>query len=264
MAKSDEPAPGEPPAAVQSVDRALQVLEIVAGLGQAGVTEIAAELGVHKSTVSRLIAVLETRGYVEQISERGKYRLGFAIPRLAHVASGQTNLVRLGQDACDILSADIGETANLAVLDNDRIVNIVEAIGPAEITLRTWVGQSCPTYATSSGKVLLSGLDVNDVRARLHPPLTVFTEFTVGSVADLEAELCAVRERGWASVTEELEVGLNAVAAPVYDAHGQVVAALSVSGPSYRLAVDRFDEVAKQTIAAADQISARLGWAAGA
>jgi DNA-binding IclR family transcriptional regulator len=108
--------------------------------------------------------------------------------------------------------------------------------------------------------VLLSGLDVNDVRARLHPPLTTFTEFTVDSVADLEPELCAVRERGWASVTEELEVGLNAVAAPVYDAHGQIVAALSVSGPSYRLAVDRFDEVAKQTIAAADQISARLGW----
>ncbi|PRC62597.1 IclR family transcriptional regulator, partial [Mycobacterium sp. ITM-2017-0098] len=69
----------------------------------------------------------------------------------------------------------------------------------------------------------------------------------------LEAELCAVRERGWASVTEELEVGLNAVAAPVFDVHGQVVAALSVSGPSYRLAVNRFDEVAKQTIATADQ-----------
>jgi DNA-binding IclR family transcriptional regulator len=260
MATSDEPALREPPAAVQSVDRALQVLEIIAGLGQAGVTEIAAELGVHKSTVSRLIAVLETRGYVEQISERGKYRLGFAISRLAHVAGGQTDLVRLGQDACDTLSVDVGETANLAVLDQDRIVNIVEAIGPSEITLRTWVGQSCPAYATSSGKVLLSGLDVNDVRARVRTPLTAFTEFTVVGVADLEAQLGAVRERGWASVTEELEVGLNAVAAPVYDAHGQIVAALSVSGPSYRLAVERFDEVAKRTVEAADQISARLGW----
>lgn len=263
MAKRDDPAPGDPPAAVQSVDRALQVLEIVAGLGQAGVTEIAAELGVHKSTVSRLIAVLEKRGYVERVSERGKYRLGFAIPRLAHVAGGQIDLVKLGQDACDVLSADVGETANLAVLDQDRIVNIVEAIGPSEITLRTWVGQSCPAYATSSGKVLLSGLDFNDVRSRLHLPLTVFTEFTVNSMVDLEAELCAVRERGWASCTEELEVGLNAVAAPVYDAHAQIVAALSISGPSYRLAVERFDDVAKRTIAAADQISVRLGWTSG-
>ena len=260
MAKRDDSVPGDPPAAVQSVDRALQVLEIVAGLGQAGVTEIAAELGVHKLTVSRLIAVLETRGYVEQVSERGKYRLGFAIPRLAHVAGGQIDLVRLGQDACDVLSSEVGETANLAVLDQDRIVNIVESIGPAEITLRTWVGQSCPAYATSSGKVLLSGLDFNDVRARLHPPLTAFTESTVSSLTDLEAELRAVRDRGWASVTEELEVGLNAIAAPVHDTHGQIIAALSVSGPSYRLAMDRFEEVAKQAIAAADQISVRLGW----
>ncbi|ORB29114.1 IclR family transcriptional regulator [Mycolicibacterium parafortuitum] len=248
------------PAAVQSVDRALLVLEIVAQLGQAGVTEIAAELGVHKSTVSRLVAVLESRGYVEQVSERGKYRLGFAIPRLAHVAGGQNDLVKLGQAACDMLSVSVGETANLAVLDQDRIVNIVEAIGPAEITLRTWVGQSCPAHATSSGKVLLAGLDPNDVRARLTTPLPSFTEATVTDMAGLQTQLAAVRERGWASVSEELEVGLNAVAAPVHDLHSQVVAALSVSGPSYRLSVDRFDEVAGQIVEAADQISTRLGW----
>lgn len=250
------------PAAVQSVDRALRVLEIVAGLGAAGVTEIAAELGVHKSTVSRLIAVLEARGYVEQVSERGKYRLGFAIPRLAHVAGGQIDLVKLGQEACDALSVEVGETANLAVLDQDRIVNIVETIGPAEITLRTWVGQTCPAYATSSGKVLLAGLDPAELRSRVRPPLAAFTDATVTGMVELQDQLALVRDRGWASVREELEVGLNAVAAPVFDVHAQVVAALSVSGPSYRLAVDRFDEVAKQTVAAADRVSRRLGWTA--
>lgn len=76
----------------------------------------------------------------------------------------------------------------------------------------------------------------------------------------LLAELATVRERGWASVTEELEVGLNAVAAPVRDANAQVVAALSVSGPSYRMGEEKLAEVAKQTIAAADAISRRLGW----
>lgn len=250
------------PAAVQSVDRALRVLEIVAGLGAAGVTEIAAELGVHKSTVSRLIAVLEARGYVEQVSERGKYRLGFAIPRLAHVAGGQIDLVKLGQEACDALSVEVGETANLAVLDQDRIVNIVETIGSAEITLRTWVGQTCPAYATSSGKVLLAGLDPAELRSRVRPPLAAFTDATVTGMVELQDQLAVVRDRGWASVREELEVGLNAVAAPVFDVHAQVVAALSVSGPSYRLAVDRFDEVAKQTVAAADRVSRRLGWTA--
>ncbi len=260
MAKDDNTSPGDPPAPVQSVDRALTVLEIVAELGQAGVTEIAGALGVHKSTVSRLVAVLEARGYVEQVSERGKYRLGLAIPRLARMAAGQNDLVKLSQEACDRLSTVVGETVNLAVLDQDRIVNIVEAIGPAEITLRTWVGQSCPAYATSSGKVLLAGLDPNDLRSRVQVPMPTFTEFTVGSIVDLIAELSVVRERGWASVSEELEVGLNAVAAPVHDAHMQVIAALSVSGPSYRLPPDRFEDVAKQAVAAADQISRQLGW----
>ena len=121
----------KPNAAVQSVDRALLVLEILASLGQAGVTEIAAELGVHKSTVSRLITVLESRGYVEQTSERGKYRLGFSIARLARASSGRLDLVKLSQDVCDTLAPEVGETINLAILDGDRIVNVVEAIGPA-------------------------------------------------------------------------------------------------------------------------------------
>ena len=142
MAKVEDD--GKPTAAVQSVDRALLVLEILAKLGQAGVTEIAAELGVHKSTVSRLIAVLESRGYVQQESVRGKYRLGFSIARLARAISGQLDLVKQGQDLCDSLAAEVGETTNMAILDADRIINVVEAIGPAEITLRTWVGQSCP------------------------------------------------------------------------------------------------------------------------
>lgn len=248
-------------ATVQSVDRALLVLEILATLEQAGVTEIAAELGVHKSTVSRLISVLEARGYVEQVSERGKYRLGFAISRLARSTGGQPDLVKQGQAACDALALDSGETTNLAILDGDRIVNIVEAIGPSGIALRTWVGQNCPAHATSSGKVLLAGLGESELRGRLKARLESFTDDTVTARADLEAELQTVRERGWASVGQELEIGLNAVSAPVYDAHANVVAALSVSGPSYRLGEDQFADVAKRTVAAAEGISRRLGWA---
>jgi DNA-binding IclR family transcriptional regulator len=251
---------GKTEAAVQSVDRALLVLEILATLGHAGVTEIAAELGVHKSTVSRLIAVLESRGYVEQATERGKYRLGFTISRLARASSGHLDLVKLSQDVCDMLAPEVGETTNLAILDEDRIVNIVETIGPEQISLRTWVGQSCPAHATSSGKVLLAGLDAQDLRGRLAATLESFTANTVVTLADLERELAGVRERGWASVVEELEVGLNAVSAPIYDAGSNVIAALSVSGPAYRLSPDRFPEIAKQTTAAAEVISRRLGW----
>ncbi|MDT5100637.1 MAG: hypothetical protein QOC76_4374 [Mycobacterium sp.] len=260
MADVERKPTGKTEAAVQSVDRALLVLEILATLGHAGVTEIAAELGVHKSTVSRLIAVLESRGYVEQATERGKYRLGFTISRLARASSGHLDLVKLSQDVCDMLAPEVGETTNLAILDEDRIVNIVETIGPEQISLRTWVGQSCPAHATSSGKVLLAGLDAQDLRGRLAATLESFTANTVVTLADLERELAGVRERGWASVVEELEVGLNAVSAPIYDAGSNVIAALSVSGPAYRLSPDRFPEIAKQTTAAAEVISRRLGW----
>lgn len=246
-------------AAVQSVDRALTVLEIVGKLGTAGVTEIAGELGVHKSTVSRLIAVLESRGFVEQLSERGKYRLGFAIVRLAGSTSARMDLAKESQAICDRLATQCGETTNLAILDDDRIINVVEAHGPAEITLRSWVGQNCPAHATSSGKVLLADLPPDEVDDLVDVPLTTFTPHTIADLATLRAELAGVREAGWASVREELEIGLNAVAAPVRDSTGKVVAALSVSGPAYRLETIRFDVVAEMATAAAAAVSRRLG-----
>ncbi|MBF6332195.1 IclR family transcriptional regulator [Nocardia transvalensis] len=247
-------------AAVQSVDRALLVMEIIAKLGQAGVTEIAAELGVHKSTVSRLIAVLEARGYVEPVSERGKYRLGFSVVRLAGSTSAQFDLAGQSQSACTALAAESGETTNIAVLDGNRVINIVEANGPASIALRSWVGKTCPAHATSSGKVLLAAQEPAAVRKLVGAKLEAYTAHTITRGGDLAAQLARVRVDGWASVREELEIGLNAVAAPVHDSTGSVVAALSVSGPAYRLAPERFGQVAELTIAAATGISRRMGY----
>jgi DNA-binding IclR family transcriptional regulator len=246
--------------AVQSVDRALLLLETLAKLGKGGVTELADAVGVHKSTASRLIAALESRGYVEQLSERGKYQLGIAVSRLAGSRSAHLDLGKLSQDACDKLAAELGETTNVAILDENRAVNIVEAASTAEIAARTWVGRSCPTHATSTGKVLLAGLDADEVRNRLGTTLEGFTETTIVTIDALQAELAAARRVGWACAREELEIGLNAVAAPVYDGNGRITAALSVSGPAYRLNASHFDEVAKKTIAAADSISRQLGW----
>lgn len=247
-------------AAVQSVDRALMVLEILGTLGTAGVTEIAVELGVHKSTVSRLITVLESRGFVEQLSDRGKYRLGFALVRLAGSTSAQMDLAKQSQATCDRLAEQCGETINVAILDGDRIINIVETLGPAEITLRTWIGQNCPAHATSSGKALLSAHTPDEVRELLGDQLVTFTPNTVADSVTLVSELADVRRKGWASVCEELEVGLNAVGVAIRDSSGKPIAALSVSGPAYRLDPSRFDEVAAMAVMAADQISRRLGF----
>ncbi len=109
-------------ASIQSVDRALEVLEILARHGEGGVSDIADTLGVHKSTISRLVSVLESRGFVEQVAERGKYRLGFTIVRLAGATMATRDLARESRDICQPLADDVGETVNLAVLDNGRAV----------------------------------------------------------------------------------------------------------------------------------------------
>lgn len=250
----------EPTATVQSVDRALTVLEILATRGPTGVTEVAAELGVHKSTVSRLLAVLEHRGFVEQLADRGKYRLGFGVARLAGALTMQRDLATESRPGCEALAEAVRETVNLAVLDDaGRDVNISEVRGPASVSSHNWVGQSTHPHATSSGKVMLAWTPDLDLPMLLGAELPRFTGRTITGHAELARELSRVRARGWAATVEEYEDGLNALAAPVRDHRGQVVAAVSVSGPSYRLTEASFDAVAPRLLEATAEISRRLG-----
>lgn len=246
---------------VQSVDRALYVLELLARRGEAGVTELASDIGVHKSTVSRLLAALEERELVEQAFERGKYRLGFGILRLANAVSGRLDVTRQGREVCERLALEVGETVNIAVLRSEYAVNVDQARGPSAIGTHNWVGELTPLHATSSGKVLLAFMSA-DARRDLvtRAGLQRFTERTITSPEKLEAQLRDVTRDGYVVTLEELEEGLNAVAAPIRDHVGGVIAALSVSGPAYRLTVERAREIAPIVIAAADDVSRRMGY----
>ena len=141
---------------VQSVDRALLALEILARTGEAGVTELAADIGVHKSTAFRLLAALEERELVEQAHERGKYRLGFGILRLANAVSGRLDVTQQGREICERLRREVGETVNIAVLRSHYAVNVDQARGPSAVGTHNWVGELTPLHATSSGKILLA------------------------------------------------------------------------------------------------------------
>jgi len=246
---------------VQSVDRALYVLELLARRGEAGVTELASDIGVHKSTVSRLLAALEERELVEQAFERGKYRLGFGILRLANAVSGRLDVTRQGREICERLALEVGETVNIAVLRSEYAVNVDQARGPSAISTHNWVGELTPLHATSSGKVLLAFMAVDARRDLLAAAgLPRFTEHTITSIERLEAQLQDVTRNGYVVSLEELEHGLNAVAAPIRDHIGGVIAALSVSGPAYRLTVERALEIAPMVVAAADDVSRRMGY----
>jgi DNA-binding IclR family transcriptional regulator len=245
---------------VQSVDRALTILEYLAEHGSSGVTEIAKSLDVHKSTAFRLVVALENRQLVEQVEERGKYRLGFGLIRLAGATSAQLDLTKVGRPVCVRLAGEFGETVNIAVLDSGSAINITQEHGSTVVATRNWVGKRTPLHATSSGKVLLAYADPETVTEVLDAGLERYTERTVTDQRALREELAGVRSRDWACCSEELEVGLNSVAAPIFGGDGEMIGAVSVSGPSYRLTAAEFPSIAERLLAGADAISVRLGF----
>ncbi|MGA5523915.1 IclR family transcriptional regulator [Streptomyces pseudogriseolus] len=246
--------------AVQSVDRAVSVLEILARRGEAGVTEIADELGVHRSTAFRLLGVLENRGLVAQAGDRGKYHLGAGVLRLAGAAAVRLDVSQEAVPVCRDLADELGETVNTAVLDEDAAVNIMQARGTAAVTAQDWLGRRTALHATSSGKVFLAHMTPTLREDHLSRPLRRFTEHTVTDASALRAELERVPGQGYASTREELELGLVAVAAPVHAHDGTIVAAISVSGPVFRMLPERVSWLGERTAAAAAELSRRMGY----
>lgn len=252
---------GEASGGVQSVDRAVSVLEILARDGSAGVSDVAAEIGVHKSTAFRLLAALEERDLVEQNTERGKYQLGFGVLRLASAIPARLDMVRQAQPVLDDLAQRLDETINLAVVREHYSVHVQQALGSAAVASQNWVGQLTPLHATSSGKILLAYMTEDRLSDVLDTAgLKSYTEHTLTSRKALLEQLARAREEGFATAFEELETGLNAAAVPVRDHTGAVVGALSASGPAYRFDKARIEAVAGDLKAAGDRISQRLGW----
>lgn len=244
---------------VQSVDRAITILEILARTDEAGVTEVARELGVHKSTAFRLIGTLEARGLVEQSDDRGKYRIGMGLVRMAGTSAARTDIVRAARPVCQQLAAATGETINIAVLIGSAALYLDQIAGEAALQPHNWVGQRIPLHATSNGKVLMAHLDprlVDGFLSRLEP----YTSRTITRRATLNRQLAEIRDLGYATAVDELEEGLSAVAAPVRDAHGEVIAALSVSGSTYRMDAATMSATVEPLIAAATEVSFAMGW----
>lgn len=245
---------------VQSVDRAVSILQVLAVQGPSGVTDIAEALEVHKSTVFRLLATLEARGLVEQDSERGRYRIGYTVVELAGGATKGNDLSLLSRPICQELAAAVGETVNLAVHDGQSVISVDQVISSAAITSIDWVGKRTPVHATSAGKVFLAHMPQEQAAEILAQPLEKFTPHTVTDPALLKEQLQTVRELGYAATSEEHEIGLAALSAPVRSLNGQVIAAVSISGPTFRINDHTIPQLAEQLITAGNKISWRKGY----
>lgn len=251
---------------VQSVDRALTILKLLAADGELGVTEIAGLLGVHKSTASRLLGTLETHGLAEQLPDRGRYRLGVGVLRLAGATRSRLDIVRESRPITGPLAAAVGETVNLVILSGSETLYLDQVAGPSALQIHNWIGRRNPVHATANGRVLLAHAtpaETEAVLAAVRLPtgrLRALTPHTITDSAVLLRALEQVRRDGYATAVDELEVGLTAVAAPIRGVDGSVIASVSVSGPSFRLDKSRLPAVAAATREAAAAVSARMGY----
>jgi len=248
-------------AQVQSVGRAMSILEMLADRpGELGVTQLGRELGVTKATASRLVSTLAGHGLVEQNPATDKYRLGFGLVRLAGAAGAGLDLVRQARPVLQDLAERTEETVKLAVLDGDLAVNIDQIAAPRLVVNVDWVGKRTPLHCTSNGEVLLGGLPDDERDRLLREPLERLTRATIVDADLLRAQLLEASVRGYATTLEELEVGLNAVAAPVHGADGDVLAAVSVAGPAYRVTPARMPELGARVRQGGEEVSRRMGY----
>jgi DNA-binding IclR family transcriptional regulator len=245
---------------VQSVARAVRTLELIAQEGELGVTDLGRRLGVHKATASRLAATLAAGGLIERDPVTDRYRLGFGLIRLVGAAMAGIDLVRTAHPVLEELADRTHETVNIGVLSGDGVVYVDQVSSGHLVATTNWVGRRTPLHSSSSGKVFLAHMPEPARQQILARPLEALTPRTVTDPERLQRQLKEIRVRGYATIQGELEEGLTAVAAPVRQSNGEVVAALSVSGPSFRVRSIDLPRLGRLTIDAAGAVSWRLGY----
>jgi DNA-binding IclR family transcriptional regulator len=227
-----------------------------------GVVEVAEILGRPKSTVSRWLGAMDRAGFLERDSDSSRYRLSLRLATLGEVARQTTTLQRTARPLLSWLAEQTGETANLTVLVGLEAVNVEVADSPRPVMHIGWIGRRLPVHATASGKALLAHAGDAIVTDVLAGGLAQFTPETITDGDALRAELELVRARGYATVWAELEPDLAAVAVPIRDHRGMVVAAIAIGGPVSRCPRQQLDTLALQVLEAGHELSEKMGYRA--
>ena len=243
--------------AVQSVERAFAIISCLSA-GPAGVSDIAARVGLPKSTVSRLLVTLVELGVVEQSGPGAGYRLGAYLQTLAVTAQPTRRLVDVARAHLVELVNAVGEAAGLSILDGGEVLYLDQVSAQSEIQVRDWTGERVKAHLVSSGLVLLAESGAPVLDGYLATPLVRQTERTMTDPDALRLRLDAVRSDGVAWVIDELIDGLSSVAAPLRDSSGRVIGAIHVHGPSFRFPGTKTVAITSKVRSAAERISAAL------
>lgn len=246
---------------VRTLERGLSVLTTLAEFGEATLTQIARQVGLSASTASRLLDTLRQQGYVEWEERSGLFSVGLRAYQVGAAFSVRNTLLGAAQPEMQALVDDLNETANLAVRRAGEAVYVHQVEARQMMRMFTHIGALAPLHCSGVGKVLSAGLPESELRQLLGAgPYPAYTPHSLTTLATLIRELEAVRAQGYALDDEERELGVRCLAAPIWDARHEVVAALSISAPTSRFPKKNIPEMLERVRAASHQISARLGW----
>jgi DNA-binding IclR family transcriptional regulator len=246
---------------VRAVERALQILGCFDdGHPERGISDIAQAVGLHKATAHRIVTTLVNYGFLERLADDQKYRLGLELPNLGYKVLRRMDLRREALPFMRQMVEEWDETCDLSLFDQGKIFYIEVLRGNRALTISAAVGQRLPAHATASGKLFLAYLPEKDLEEILNKPLDAYTDHTVTSPEKLRDQLAKIRDQGYAVDSEEYESGVCAIAAPIFNRGGQVVAALGCPSPITRMKPDRISEVAASFKETAKLISYRMGY----
>jgi DNA-binding IclR family transcriptional regulator len=249
---------------IQAVSHALDLLEQFHGddVDELGVTELSKRLKLHKNNVFRLLATLESRGYIEQNKATENYRLGLKSLELGQTFIKKMGLLHQAKPVLEELVNESNETAYVAIFKDGYIVylDVVETGLTVRVVSR--VGTRLPSYCTAAGKVHLAYMSDEEIESFLpEQDLEAYTPHSITDREVLKKDLATVAEQGYAFDIEELDVGVRCVAAPIRDYTRRIVGALSISGPATRFSDERLEkELVPLVTRAADELSTRLGF----
>lgn len=247
---------------VQSVDRALSILEVLADYNEGlGVTEISDKVGLHKSTVYRLLSTLSYKGYVSQDEENNRYTITMKLFELGNKKVENIDILTASKPYTKQLMKRVNETVHLVIMDGNEIVYIDKVEADNTIRMASTIGMRSPLYSTSVGKAILAQLPEDEVEKIWHSSkIQQLTQNTITELDDLKKELSKIRVQGYAVDNEENEIGIRCVGASIFNRHGEVEGAISVSGPTIRVTKDKVEEIAREVTKCAKNISGALGY----
>jgi len=246
---------------VRAVERALQILGCFDDEHpERGISDIAQAVGLHKATAHRIVTTLVNYGFLERLADEQKYKLGLELPNLGSKVLRHMDLRREAHPYMKQLVEEWDETCDLSLFDQGKIFYIEVIRGNRALTISAAVGQRLSAHATASGKLFLAYLPANVLDAILSKPLDAHTEKTIISPDKLRVQLEKIRNQGYAVDCEEYEPGVCAVATPIFNRGGQVIAALGCPSPITRMTPERISEIAEAYKKAAKAISNRMGY----